>query len=101
MIGSCRYVFPGRNDPNRPMGEASINQVIKRIGYGGKVTGYGFRHSLSTILHENGFNPAWIEMQFAHIDKKVSEELIIMRIILKKKRQNMMQWYSDKILKEG
>ena len=54
MTGNYRYVFPGRNDPNKPMSEASINQVIKRIGYGGKVTGHGFRHTLSTILHEEG-----------------------------------------------
>jgi integrase len=41
MTGDYRYVFPGRNDPNKPMSEASINQVIKRVGYGGKVTGHG------------------------------------------------------------
>lgn len=35
MTGNYHYVFPGRNDPNKPMSEASINQVIKRIGYGG------------------------------------------------------------------
>lgn len=27
MTGNYRYVFPGRNDPNKPMSEASINQV--------------------------------------------------------------------------
>lgn len=58
MTGSYRYVFPGRNDPNKPMSEASINQVIKRIGYGGKVTGHGFRHTLSTVLHEKGYSAA-------------------------------------------
>lgn len=60
MTESYRYVFPGRNDPNKPMSEASINPVIKRIGYGGKLTGHGFRHTLSTILHEKGFISAWI-----------------------------------------
>lgn len=39
MTGKYRYVFPGRNDPNKPMSEASINQVIKRIGYAGRVRG--------------------------------------------------------------
>lgn len=69
MTGNYRYVFPGRNDPNKPMSEASINQVIKRIGYGGKVTDHGFRHILSTILHELGYESSWIEMQLAHVDK--------------------------------
>lgn len=69
MTGNYRYVFPGRNDPNKPMSEASINQVIKRIGYGGKVTGHGFRHTLSTVLHEKGYDSVWIETQLAHVDK--------------------------------
>ncbi len=46
------------------MSEASINQVFKRIGYHGKVTGHGFRHTMSTILHEQGYNSAWIEINW-------------------------------------
>lgn len=69
MTGNYGYVFPGRNDPRKPMSEASINQLIKRIGYGGRVTGHGFRHTMSTILQDNGFDSAWIEMQLAHVDK--------------------------------
>ena len=67
MTGNYRYVFPGRNDPNKPMSEASVNQLIKRIGYVGRVTGHGFRHTFSTILHD--FDTAWIELQLAHVDK--------------------------------
>ncbi|MCE3115215.1 tyrosine-type recombinase/integrase [Enterobacter sp. ASE] len=51
------------------MSEASINMVIKRIGYDSKANGHGFRHTMSTILHERGFNTVWIEMQLAHVDK--------------------------------
>lgn len=91
------YVFPGRNDPNKPMSEASINQVIKRIGYGGKVTGHGFRHSLSTILHEKGYNTSWIEMQLAHVDKNSIRGTYNHAQYLDK-RMIMMQWYSDQIL---
>ena len=69
MTGQYPLVFPGRNDPRKTMSEASINQVFKRVGYTGKVTGHGFRHTMSTILHEEGFNTAWIETQLAHVDK--------------------------------
>lgn len=69
MSGQYPLVFPGRNEPRKTMSEASINQVFKRIGYTGKVTGHGFRHTMSTILHEEGFNTAWIETQLAHGDK--------------------------------
>jgi len=68
MTGNYRYAFPGRNDPNKPMSEASLNQVIKRLGYGGRVIGHGFRHMMSTILHDAGFNSQYIELQLAHVD---------------------------------
>lgn len=100
MTGNYRYVFPGRNDPNKPMSEASINQVIKRIGYGGKLTGHGFRHSLSTILHEKGYNSAWIEMQLAHIDKNNIRGTYNHAQYIEKRR-DMMQWYSSYVLIEG
>lgn len=62
-------MFSGCNDPRKPRNEASINQVFKRIGYRGKVTGHGFRHTMSTILHEEGFNTARIETQLAPVYK--------------------------------
>ncbi|HCJ7667434.1 tyrosine-type recombinase/integrase [Enterobacter hormaechei] len=68
MTGNYRYVFPGRNDPSKPMSEAAINQLIKRLGYGGRLTGHGFRHMMSTILHDAGFNSQYIELQLAHVD---------------------------------
>lgn len=97
MTGNYRYVFPGRNDPNKPMSEASINQVIKRIGYAGRVTGHGFRHTLSTILHEKGYSTAWIEIQLAHTDKnKIRGTYNHAQYI--DDRRGMMNWYSDYIL---
>ncbi len=63
------------------MSEASINMVLKRIGYDGRATGHGFRHTMSTILHEQGFNSAWIEMQLAHVDKNSIRVPIIMPCI--------------------
>ncbi|KUF57601.1 tyrosine-type recombinase/integrase [Klebsiella pneumoniae] len=96
MTGNYRYVFPGRNDPNKPMSEASINQVIKRIGYGGRLTGHGFRHTMSTILHEKGFDSAWIEIQLAHVDKNSSRGTYNHAQYLEK-RSSMIQWYNDYI----
>ncbi|MHB9739093.1 tyrosine-type recombinase/integrase [Klebsiella pneumoniae] len=96
MTGNYRYVFPGRNDPNKPMSEASINQVIKRIGYGGRLTGHGFRHTMSTILHEKGFDSAWIEIQLAHVDKNSIRGTYNHAQYLEK-RSSMIQWYNDYI----
>lgn len=97
MTGNYRYVFPGRNDPNKPMSEASINRVIKCIGYAGRLTGHGFRHTLSTILHEKGFESAWIETQLAHIDKNMIRGTYNHAQYLSQRR-NMMEWYSNTIV---
>ncbi|EGY4503322.1 tyrosine-type recombinase/integrase [Salmonella enterica] len=94
MTGNYRYVFPGRNDPNKPMSEASINQVIKRIGYAGRLTGHGFRHTLSTILHEQGYESSWIEMQLAHVDKNSIRGTYNHAQYLDGRR-TMMNWYSN------
>ncbi|WP_154916717.1 tyrosine-type recombinase/integrase [Klebsiella michiganensis] len=94
MTGQYPLVFPGRNDSRKTMSEASINQVFKRIGYTGKVTGHGFRHTMSTILHEEGFNTAWIETQLAHVDKNAIRGTYNHALYLEGRRE-MMQWYAD------
>lgn len=96
MSGQYPLVFPGRNDPRKTMSEASINQVFKRIGYTGKVTGHGFRHTMSTVLHEEGFNTAWIETQLAHVDKNAIRGTYNHALYLEGRRE-MMQWYTDYI----
>lgn len=94
ITGWGKYVFPGRNDAHKPMSEASINQVIKRIGFAGKVTGHGFRHTMSTVLHEKGFNSAWIEAQLAHADRNAIRGTYNHAQYLDGRRE-MLQWYAD------
>ncbi|WP_312758227.1 phage integrase central domain-containing protein [Pantoea brenneri] len=94
LTGRGRFVFPGRNDAGKTMSEASINQVIKRIGYDGKATGHGFRHTMSTILHEQGYNTAWIETQLAHADKNTIRGIYNHAQYLEGRRE-MLQWYAD------
>lgn len=98
VTGVYRYVFPGRNDPKKPMSEASINQVIKRIGYAGRVTGHGFRHTFSTVLHEQGYDSVLIETQLAHVDKNYIRGTYNHAIYLDKRR-SMLQWYADRFFK--
>lgn len=94
ITGGFQLVFPGRNDSSKSMSEASINQVIKRVGYDKKLTGHGFRHTMSTILHEQGFNSAWIELQLAHVDKNSIRATYNHALYLDGRRE-MLQWYAD------
>lgn len=93
ITGLYPLVFIGRNDRTKPISKESINQVIKLLGYKGRLTGHGFRHTMSTILHEEGFNSAWIETQLAHVDKNAIRGAYNHAQFLEG-RQQMMQWYS-------
>ncbi|WP_109849715.1 integrase arm-type DNA-binding domain-containing protein [Proteus sp. CA142267] len=94
ITGYYPLLFPGRNDVRKPISEASINKVIEKIGYKGRLTGHGFRHMMSTILHEKGFDSAWIELQLAHVDKN-SIRGIYNHALYLEGRTKMMFQYSD------
>ncbi len=77
------YIFIGRNNRSKPICKESVTQVIELLSYKGRATGHGFRHTMSMILHEQGFDSAWIEMQLTHVEKIVFEEYITMLNTLK------------------
>jgi len=80
ITGHYSYIFIGRANRSIPISKESVSQVIELLGFKGRATGHGFRHTMSTILHENGFDSFWIEMQLAHIDKNsIRKKFIIMR----------------------
>ena len=91
------YIFIGRNNRSKPISKESVSQVIELLGYKGRATGHGFRHTMSTILHEKGFDSAWIEMQLAHVDKNNIRGTYNHATYLED-RKNMMQWYSDYLI---
>ncbi|HED1572154.1 TPA: tyrosine-type recombinase/integrase [Morganella morganii] len=94
LSGHYELVFIGRNDHRKPISKESVNQVIELLGYKGRLTGHGFRHTMSTILHEKGYNSAWIETQLAHIDKNAIRGTYNHAQYLDGRRE-MMQWYAD------
>ncbi|EPV2527136.1 tyrosine-type recombinase/integrase [Enterobacter hormaechei] len=55
ITGPYPLVFVGRNDRTKPISKESVNQVIELLGYKGRLTVQVFRHTMSTILYEEGF----------------------------------------------
>lgn len=94
ITGHYQFIFPGRIHHTKPISEMAMNVLIRRIGYAGRVTGHGFRHTMSTILHEQGFNTAWIETQLAHVDKNSIRGTYNHAQYLDGRRE-MLQWYAD------
>ncbi|MDE9545209.1 tyrosine-type recombinase/integrase [Xenorhabdus bovienii] len=94
ISGDYQYVFPSRTNYKKPISEMAMNVMMKRMGYGGRATGHGFRHTMSTILHEQGYNTAWIEIQLAHVDKNSIRGTYNHAQYLDGRRE-MLQWYAD------
>lgn len=100
-----KYVFPSPTNTQRTVSENTLGFALKRMGYNGQMTVHGFRHTASTLLHENmpkhGIHSDAIEMQMAHSDGSVRG--IYNHAQYKEERVKLMKWWSNFIdeLKEN
>jgi integrase len=92
------YLFPSINSAHKPISDVTFLKALKIMGYvdDKKIVPHGFRHTASTILHNNEFNSLHIEMQLSHIDKNKIRGTYNDADYLPQRRE-MMQWYSDYI----
>lgn len=98
ISGDRKFIFPGDRKPNSHMNEQTANDVIKRIGYEGKLVAHGLRAIASTALNEHGFEPDLIEKALAHEEKNEVRKAYNRAKYLSK-RQDMMNWWSEEIEK--
>ena len=96
LTAHCRssYIFPGFYRHDQPRDASCIREVLKKIGWNGHVTPHGLRHTFSTLVHDKGFNTAWVELQLAHVDKNSIRGTYNHALYLDDRR-TMMQWYAD------
>jgi integrase len=94
ITGGRELVFPNANSPKRSMSNNTLIYALYRLGYHSKMTGHGFRGIASTILHEQGFPHAHIELQLAHSEKdKVSSAYNYAEYL--EPRAKMLQAWAD------
>lgn len=95
--GHSDFVFPAFNSPKRPISENTVNQALRRLGYGGKMTAHGFRSTASSLLNESGlWRPDIIEHALAHQDAN-AVRAIYNRTTYWAARVEMMAWWSDRL----
>jgi integrase len=94
LTGSGRYVFPNRDNENRPMSEGTLSKALAAMGYGGVMTAHGFRSVASTLLNEQCWSPDAIERQLAHMPRD-SVRAAYNRAQYLDERRRMMQAWSD------
>lgn len=97
ISGDSEYLFPTQNKIKHPiMSENLINDIIKDIGYQGRLVAHGFRSLASTTLNELGYTPDVIERQLAHAERN-SVRAAYNRAEYLPKRIAMMQDWADYI----
>jgi integrase len=95
VTGRWKYVFPSLDDKNNPIGKNTITAALRRMGYtGDEITTHGFRSMASTLLHENGFESAMVEMQLAHVEKNKVKAAYNHAEYLPQ-RTEMLQWWAN------
>ncbi|RMM86216.1 Integrase [Pseudomonas coronafaciens pv. striafaciens] len=93
ITGRSRYLFPSSGQKVPVISDATINKCFALIGYKGRMTGHGTRHTCSTLLNEHGWREEWIEAHLAH--KKTGIKGIYDKSVYLRQRTEMVQWYAD------
>lgn len=92
------FVFPSGISATRPLSDSTLNQAIKRLGFGDEMVFHGLRTTASTLLNENiknhGFSSDVIELCLDHKERS-SVKAIYDRSQRLDERAKLMQWWSD------
>jgi len=93
ITGPDGYLFPSVRSKARCMSENTINAALRGMGYTkDEMTGHGFRHMASTLLHERGYKSEWIERQLAHGDRNAIRARYNFAEHLAERRTMMQEW---------
>lgn len=67
ISGDSAYLFPQSRNAEKHMSSQTVNLILKRIGYKGRLVSHGFRAVASTYLYDQGHKPEVIESCLAHV----------------------------------
>lgn len=95
LTGGSKFLFPNRNDHERPASNWGILAALKRMGYSGRMTGHGFRSLAMGIIKERlGYRHEVVDRQLSHQSGDAYGEAYD-RAEFKEERKKMMQHYAD------
>jgi integrase len=95
LNAESRYMFP--SPMNQSMASENIVlQALKKMGYGGKLTGHGLRAAVSTGLEEMGYPIEIIKTQLSHAKDNLTDAAYL-RGVHMERRAEMMQAWADKL----
>lgn len=95
ITGGNAYLFPNQRDHQKPATNFGILAALKRMGYGGKMTGHGFRSLAMGVIKERlGYRHEVVDRQLSHASGDAYGEAYDRALFLDERRV-MMQQYAD------
>lgn len=95
ITGGNKYLFPNQRDHEKPATNFGILAALKRMGYGGKMTGHGFRSLAMGVIKERlGYRHEVVDRQLSHASGDTYGEAYDRAMFLDE-RKVMMQQYAD------
>ena len=94
VSGGSVYLFPQSNNAEKHMSSQTVNLILKRIGYKGRLVSHGFRAVASTYFYDQGHKPEVIEACLAHVFGNMTVQAYN-RSDFFKLRINLMKEWSD------
>lgn len=97
ISGRHQFVFPNQRRPDGHMSDGAILKVLENIGYGGRMTGHGFRSlAMGVLKQELGYRHEVVDLQLSHAKgNKVDKAYDRAKFLAE--RTKMMQDWSDYI----
>ncbi|PIE01440.1 MAG: integrase [Thiothrix nivea] len=92
LTGRFPYVFYSNRSKSGIMSENTLNNAIKRLGFGDLMTSHGFRGTASTLLHEMGYRPEIIEAALFHKEPNQVKAAYNHAQYIEERRKMMQQW---------
>ncbi len=93
ITGPDGYLFPSVRSKRQSISENTINAALRSAGYTkDQMTGHGFRHMASTLLHEKGYKSELVERQLSHGDRNAMRAAYNFAEYLPERRRMMQDW---------
>lgn len=93
--GSHDYVFYSPRSKYETLSENTVNAAIRRLGWGGKMTGHGFRAmAMTTILEHEGIDvdKKVIKAQLSHLNLDKTDRSYDRSTYLEQRKVLMQKW---------
>jgi integrase len=94
LLRVSEYLLPSPNRAGQPVSNCIVLMALRRMGYGGIMTGHGFRSLAKTTILEDlpGYTEDIIERQLAHAPRGAYGEAYNRAHYLPQRREMMQAW---------